>query len=71
MENIIEYKGYYTRVRFDAESKSLRGKIEGINDYIDFKAEEPSGIEKEFHMAVDDYLEFCREAGKEPEKGYK
>lgn len=45
MENIIEYKGYYTRVRFDAESKTLRGK--------------------------DDYLEFCREAGKEPEKGYK
>ena len=71
MENIIEYKGYYTRVRFDAESKTLRGKIEEINDYIDFKAEEPSGIEKEFHMAVDDYLEFCREAGKEPEKGYK
>ena len=71
MENIIEYKGYYTRVRFDAESKTLRGKIEGINDYIDFKAEEPSGIEKEFHMAVDDYLEFCREPGKEPEKGYK
>ena len=71
MENIIEYKGYYAKVEFDAESETFRGKIERINDYIDFKAEEPSGIEKEFHMAVDDYLEFCREAGKEPEKGYK
>lgn len=71
MENIIEYKGYYTRVKFDAESKNLRGKIEGINDYIDFETKNPSDIEKEFHMAGDDYLEFCREAGKEPEKGYK
>ena len=71
MKNLMEYKGYHTKIEFDAESMSLRGKIEGINDYIDFKAEEPSGIEKEFHMAVDDYLEFCREAGKEPEKGYK
>lgn len=46
MENIIEYKGYYTRVRFDAESKTLRGKIEGINDYIDFKAEELQASKK-------------------------
>lgn len=71
MENIIEYKGYYTRVKFDAESKNLRGKIEGINDYIDFETKNYSNIEKEFRMAVNDYLEFCREAGKEPEKGYK
>ena len=71
MDNIMEYKGYHTKIEFIAEACTLRGKIEGINDYIDFKAEEPSGIEKEFHMAVDDYLEFCREAGKEPEKGYK
>ncbi len=71
MGNIMEYKGYYTKVEFDAESKTLRGKIEGINDYVDFETEDSSNIEKEFHMAVDDYLEFCREVGKEPEKEYK
>ena len=68
MRNIIEYKGYYAKVESDAESKTLRGKIQGINDYVDFEAENHVGIEKEFHMAVDDYLEFCRETGKEPEK---
>lgn len=64
----MEYKGYHTKIEFDAESMSLRGKIEGINDYIDFEAEDISNIEKEFHAAVDDYLEFCKEVGKDPEK---
>lgn len=69
--NIMEYKGYHTRIEFDTESMSLRGKIEGINDYVDFEAEDISTIEAEFHTAVDDYLEFCAEVGKEPEKEYK
>ena len=67
----MEYKGYHTKIEFDAESMSLRGKIEGINDYIDFESEDISNIEKEFHAAVDDYLEFCKEVGKDPEKEYK
>ena len=28
-------------------------------------------VENEFHEAVDDYLEFCKEVGKEPDKEYK
>lgn len=67
----MEYKGYHTKIEFDAESMVLRGKIEGINDYIDFEAENITDIESEFHLAVDDYLEFCAEVGKEPEKEYK
>lgn len=71
INNLMEYKGYHTKIEFDAESMVLRGKIEGINDYVDFEADDISGVEKEFHLAVDDYLEFCKEVGKEPEKEYK
>ena len=67
----MEYKGYHTKIEFDTESMSLRGKVEGINDYVDFEADDISDIEEEFHKAVDDYLEFCAEVGKEPEKEYK
>lgn len=35
------------------------------------KAQMPKRIEEEFRNAVDDYLEFCKEVGKEPEKEYK
>lgn len=71
MSNILEYKGYHARIEFDSDDFTLRGKIEGINDYVDFESDSISGIEAEFHSAVDDYLEFCREVGKAPEKEYK
>lgn len=69
--NILEYRGYHTKVEFDADDMVLKGRIEGINDFVNFECEDIQNIEKEFHEAVDDYLEFCREAGKEPDKEYK
>ena len=56
MKSILEYKGYHTKIEFDAESLVLRGKIEGIKDLVDFESVDIMGIEKEFHTAVDDYL---------------
>lgn len=70
-QNCFEYKGYHTRIEFDYETATLFGKIEGINDLILFESEDASEIEKEFHSAVDDYLDFCRENGKNPEKEYR
>ena len=71
MKSVLEYKGYHTRIEFDAESMVLRGKIEGIKDFVDFESSDLLGIENEFHVAVDDYLQFCEEIGKEPDKEYK
>lgn len=70
-KSILEYKGYHTTIEFDTETFVLRGKIEGINDFINFESDNPKMIEQEFHAAVDDYLEFCQEIGKEPDKEYK
>ena len=69
--NIYEYKGYHTQVEFDAEDLVLRGKIEGISDLIYFECSDVSRAEQEFHEAVDDYLEFCEEVEKNPDKEYK
>ncbi len=69
--NVLEYKGYFTVITFDVETKKLRGKIEGINDYVDFESDSPEKVESDFQIAVDDYLLFCEEVGKEPEKEYK
>lgn len=70
-KNILEYKGYHTKIEFDVETYVLRGKIEGINDFVNFESRDPKTIEQEFHSAVDDYLEFCQSIGKEPDKEYK
>lgn len=71
MNNILEYKGYLTKIEFNSVDKVLYGKIEGISDLIIFENEDASKIEEEFHRAVDDYLSFCEEVGKEPDKIYK
>lgn len=71
MKSIMEYKGYCTKIEFDADAKLLHGKIEGINDLVTFECEDASQIEAEFHNAVDDYLAFCEEVGKQPEKEYR
>ena len=39
MNNMMEYKGYHTKIEFDAESMTLRGKIEGINIMLTLKLE--------------------------------
>lgn len=69
--NVMEYKGYRTVIEFDAKECILRGKLEGISDLVEFSCRDMKEVEKEFHNAVDDYLAFCKEVGKSPEKEYK
>jgi len=71
MNGVLEYKGYHTKVTYVAETNTLRGVIEGISDFVDFETDDLSKVIQEFHSAVDDYLEFCKEVGKNPEKEYK
>lgn len=59
--NRFDYKGYYTLIHFDSEDKVLYGKIEGIDDLVTFESDSAKEIEKEFHDAVDDWLEFRKE----------
>ncbi len=71
MKNVLEYKGYYTKVEYSAEDKVLHGKIEGINDLVTFECKNAKDVEKEFHTAVDDYLIFCEENNTPPNKPYR
>lgn len=70
MSNILKYKNYYTKIEFSSEDNLLFGKIEGIADLISFETDNASEVENAFHEAVDDYIEFCNQVGKEPNKSY-
>ena len=70
MESTLQYKGYFTNIAYSAEDMILHGKIEGIDDLVTFESESSLEIEKEFHAAVDDYLDHCKEIGKDPAKTY-
>jgi predicted HicB family RNase H-like nuclease len=45
--------------------------LEGINDLVNFEADNVTDLETGFKEAVNDYLETCKELGKTPEKTYK
>ena len=71
MNNILSYKGYTAKIEFSKEDNALFGQIDDIRDFVNFESNSAKEIEKEFHAAVDDYLEFCKEVGKEPDKPNK
>lgn len=67
---LLRYKGYSARPEYSAEDRIFYGRILGISDLVDFQSESAKDLEPEFHKAVDDYLEFCEEIGKQPQKEY-
>ena len=68
--DLLHYKGYSARPEYSASDHIFYGTILGISDMVDFQSENAKDLEGEFHKAVDDYLEFCKEIGKEPQKEY-
>jgi predicted HicB family RNase H-like nuclease len=71
MNDILEYKGYYGSVHFSSDDEVFYGKLLGIDDLVNFEGASVKELKKAFHEAVSDYLETCKELGKEPNKTYK
>lgn len=68
--NTMSYKGYSARIDYDDEDGILVGRIAGIADVIGFHADTVEDLRAAFFEAVDDYIETCAKAGKEPQKSY-
>ena len=66
----MNYKGYEAVVEYDDEAKLLHGEVLHLNDVITFQADCIADLEREFHASVEDYLAFCAENHREPEKPY-
>lgn len=65
---LLEYKGYYADVHFDVDDRVIFGQLVGISDLVTFQTEYAGDVMTEFKNAVDDYIAFCAEIPKEPEK---
>ena len=66
----MEYKGYTGIVEYDDVAGIFHGDVTGTRDVITFEGESLSDAQQAFRESVDDYLEWCREDGKEPDKPY-
>jgi predicted HicB family RNase H-like nuclease len=67
---MFNYKGYTASVKLDPSSKKLVGKVIDLSDSITFEGRDVAELVEDFYNAVDSYLEFCEEVGKQPNKPY-
>jgi predicted HicB family RNase H-like nuclease len=66
----MRYLGYESHVEYNKDTKLLHGEVIGLKDVITFQADCVEDLEKEFHVFVDEYLKYCKEEGRTPEKPY-
>lgn len=64
----MKYKGYTGSVDYDAEDRLFYGRVDGITDIVSFQGDTVEALEADFRAGVDDYLEFCKERGVEPQR---
>lgn len=71
MNNIMKYKGYRASASYSEEDGCFIGKVLGIGDTLIFDGDTVSELKQMFHESIDDYLEMCKETGKQPEREYR
>ena len=67
---MIEYQGYVGVFDFEADSGSFRGTVVNTNDVITFHGSSVAELRAEMRRSVEEYLAFCREQGRPPEKPF-
>lgn len=66
MMNTMTYRGYAAKIEYSDEDQCIVGHVAGIRDVIGFHADNVADLRKAFAEAVDDYLAYCEERGREP-----
>lgn len=71
MNSMMEYRGYHASVVYDNDDKIFVGEVFGIVDSLNFHGTSIDELTEMFHQSIDNYLEFCSQIGKEPDKEFK
>ena len=64
----MEYRGYVGMVEFDDEADIFHGEVVNLRDVITFRGRSVDELRRAFEESVDDYLAWCAEPGKQPDK---
>ena len=68
--NMLTYKGYQGRFDYDSEADIFHGEVLHLRDVITFQGRSIDELKQALADSVEDYLEFCAQKGKIPEKSY-
>ena len=64
----MRYRGYEADFEYSEDDDCFIGHIAGIEDVVGFHAESIPELRIAFEEAVDDYIEFCEELDRAPQK---
>lgn len=68
MKNVIRYGRYMGRFEYDDETEIFHGEVLGIEDVVTFQGKSVDELKRAFQDSVEEYLDVCAKAGKEPDK---
>lgn len=67
---MLKYKGYTGKAEIDYEANIIHGQVIDLQDVITFQGRTPDEAEKAFKESIDEYLAFCKELDRAPEKPF-
>lgn len=65
---MLTYKGYSGHFEIDFEAGIIFGSVKDIRAVVTFQGDNVEEAKQAFYDSVDDYLEFCQDRGKEPNR---
>ena len=68
--NLLKYKGYLGDFEYDPDAEIFHGRVININDVVTFQGASVDELKSALADSIEDYLEFCIEKGRKPEKPY-
>jgi predicted HicB family RNase H-like nuclease len=66
----MTHDGYVARVELDEEAGLFHGEVVNIRDVLTFQGQTLEQLKIAFADTIADYIEWCRERGKEPQQPY-
>ena len=68
--SILTYKGYQGRFEYDPDADIFHGDVLHITDVVTFQGRSIDELKTALADSVEDYLDMCKEIGKEPQKPF-
>ena len=66
--SMLSYKGYHGVFDYDSEADIFHGEVVDLSDVITFQGRSIDELKTALAESVEDYLDFCAQKGKAPEK---
>lgn len=66
----MHHKGYVAAIELDEEAGLFHGEVINTRDVLTFQGRALNELKKAFDDTIEDYIAWCGERGKEPEKPY-